>query len=68
MHIPDPNAIPRVTDPLTRAFIDSEVNRCVEVLSQMKPAIQNIVQELLKKEELTGEEIFAILNSSIHSS
>lgn len=67
MPIPELDALPKATDPLVRAFIDSKVHHCVEVLSQVKPIIQMLVQELLKKEELTGDEIASIFNSFVPS-
>lgn len=63
MQIPELEIMPRVTDPLMRAFIDSQLHQCVDVLSQVKPIIGVIAKELLKKEELTGDE----LNSLFHS-
>lgn len=63
MPIPELNALPKATDPLVRAFIDFKVNHCVEVLSQVKPIIQIIAQELFKKEELTGDEVTSIFNT-----
>lgn len=67
MPIPMPDVLPKAADPLVRAFIDYKVNYCVEVLSQMKPIIQTIAQELLKKEELTGDEVTSIFNSLVPS-
>lgn len=63
MPIPEPDILPKATDPLVRAFIDFKVNHCVEVLSQVKPIIQIIAQELFKKEELTGDEVTSIFNT-----
>lgn len=67
MPIPELDVPSRFTNPLIRAYIDNEVHHCVEVLTKVKPAIQIIVQELLKKEELTGDEIASVFNSIIHS-
>ena len=63
MPIPEPDILPKATDLLVRAFIDFKVNHCVEVLSQVKPIIQIIAQELFKKEELTGDEVTSIFNT-----
>ena len=68
MPIPKPDVLPKAADPLVRAFIDYKVNYCIEVLSQVKPIIQTIAQELLKKEELTGDEVTSIFNSLAPSS
>lgn len=63
MPIPKPDVLSKAADPLVRAFIDYKVNHCVEVLSQVKPIIQMIAKELLKKDELTGDEVTSIFNS-----
>lgn len=67
MHIPDLDALPKVTNPLIRAFICSKMDHCVEVLSQVKSVIPMIAQELLKKEELSGDEVTSIFNHFIKS-
>lgn len=67
MHIPDLDALPKVTNPLIRAFICSKVDHCVEVLFQVKSVIPIIAQELLKKEELTGDEVTSIFNTFVRS-
>ena len=67
MPIPELDVSPRITNPLIGAYIDHELHRCIKVLSEVKPAIQIIAQELLKKEELTGDEVAAHLNSFIRS-
>lgn len=67
MPVPELDVSPRITNSLTRAYIDHELHRCIKILSEMRPAIQIIAQELLKKEELTGEEVAALLNSFIQS-
>ncbi len=63
MPVPQLEVMPKVTNPLMRAFIDSQLHRCRDVLSQVKPILHKIVQELLKKEELTGEEVTSIFYS-----
>lgn len=63
MPIPELAIMPKVTNPLMRAFINSQLDRCVVVLSQVKPIIHVIAQELIKKEELTGDEVSSIFNS-----
>lgn len=67
MRIPETDVLPNITNPLVRAFIDSKVHHCVEVLYQVKPVIEVLAQELLKKEELTGDEVTSVFNSSRHA-
>lgn len=67
MPVPELDVSPRITNPLIGAYIDYELHRCIKVLSEVKPAIQIIAQELLNKEELTGDEVAALLDSFIQS-
>lgn len=68
IHIPESDVLSKVSCPLVRAFIDFEVNHCVEILSEVKPVIQEIAQELFNRDELTGDEITSIFNSFVQSS
>ena len=65
VQIPELEIMPRVTDPLMRAFIDSQLRRCIDVLSQVKPIIGVIARELLKQEELTGDELNSLFDSEL---
>lgn len=60
---PNPSALDMIENPLVRAYVDYKMGDCVKALAPHKLLIQMIVDELLKKEELTGQEVFAIFNS-----
>lgn len=65
MPVPELEIMPKVTDPLMRAFIDSKLRRCINVLSQVRPVIEVIGKELLEKEELTGDELNTLFHSEL---
>jgi ATP-dependent Zn protease len=65
MPIPELEIMPKVTDSLMRAFIDSQLRCCIELLSQVQPIIDVLAKELLNKEELTGDEFNSLFQSEI---
>ncbi len=62
-----PGTSNEIEDPLIRAYIDGKLSWCFKRLTLYKPAIKVIAEELYKKEELTGDEIFFIFSSWIQS-
>ncbi len=66
--IPAASPLDMIKNPLVRAYIDYKMRECIEVLAQVKPVIQVIAEELYKKEELAGDEVFELFNSCMKSS
>ena len=58
--IPSPSALDMIENPSIRAYIDYKMGDCINMLAPHKALIQSIVDELLLKKELTGEEVNAI--------
>lgn len=56
--IPNPSPLDMIENPLVRAYVDYKIHDCVNTLVPLKPVIQKIAEELHKREELTGAEVF----------
>ncbi len=66
--VPEPGALDIVTNPLVRAYIHHKMGECIQALGRVKPAIQFVAEELIRKEELSGAEVSAMLGSWQQSS
>ena len=51
-----------IKNPSIRAYIDLKIGETVKVLFPFKPVIQAIAEELLRREELTGDEVVTIFS------
>lgn len=68
--LPNPDSNPfldRIKNPLIRAYINMKWEECIKMLDQIKPGIKLIAEELYKKEELTGDEVYALFSSFLQS-
>lgn len=66
--IPDPNPfLNTIKNPLIRAYINLKLDECIKTLNQLRPVIQLIAEELYKREELTGDEVYTLFNSFMQS-
>lgn len=63
--VPPPGALAMIEEPAVRAFIDYQLNLCVEELAPFKRAIQLVAEKLYETDELTGSEVTALLSSSM---
>ncbi|KHD87185.1 MAG: hypothetical protein OM95_15945 [Bdellovibrio sp. ArHS] len=59
---PDPGALDMIANPTIRAFIDYQMHLCIEELTPYRRQIRLIAERLYEKEELTGDEIYALFN------
>lgn len=65
---PDPNSfLDIIKNPLIRAYINLKLDECVQTLTQFRPIVQLIAEELYKREELSGAEVYALFNSFMQS-
>ncbi len=65
--LPAPGPLDMIENQSIRAYIHLKIGECIEILSQVSPAIKLIADELYKKEELTGDEVLALFNSFMQS-
>ncbi len=65
--IPDPGVLDMIEDPLIRACIVNMIDNCFERMRPLKPVIQKIADELLKREELAGDEVSTLFNTFMKS-
>lgn len=63
----NPGTLTDIENPLVRAYIEGKLSWCFNKLNQYKPVIKLIAEELYKKEELIGDDVFAHFNSFIQS-
>lgn len=63
--VPQSKALDMIENPMVKAYLDRKIGECVEILRPIKPIIQVIAEELYKKEELTGDEVYALFDSCI---
>lgn len=68
--LPDvyPRANTMIKDPTVRIYINHMLHTCFAKMIPLKPAIKSIAEELNRKDELTGDEVFALFASSMQSS
>lgn len=62
---PPPGAFSMIQNQLVRSCIVNILNECFEIMIPLKPPVQFIAEELLRREELTGDEISTLFNSFI---
>lgn len=65
--VPTPDALGMIKNPLIRTYIVKMVDECFQIMIPLKPVVQLIAGELLKREELTGDEVSALFNSCMQS-
>lgn len=65
---PAPGRLDLIENLLVRRYIDHMMQKCFDALDPLKPAIKVIAEELYKRKELTGDEVFALFNSTMQSS
>lgn len=64
---PAPSPLDMIENPLVRTYIDFKMGECIGILSQIKPVIQMVADELYRKEELTGDEFSVLFESLMQS-
>jgi ATP-dependent Zn protease len=52
-----------ILSPLVGRYIDYMMQKCLETLAPLKPAIHSIAEELYKREELSGEDVSTLFNA-----
>lgn len=57
-----------IVDPTVRGFINYMLESCFAKMIHLKPGIKAIADELHRKDELTGDEVLSLFNSSMQSS
>ena len=57
------NLLTDIENPLVRIYIEGKLGWCLERLQPYKTVIQTIAEELYKREELTGDEVYALFDS-----
>jgi ATP-dependent Zn protease len=62
--ITNPGTYTEIQDPLVRAYIEGKLRWCLRTLEPYKPVIKLIAEKLYEMEELTGDEISALMRSS----
>lgn len=61
--VPPLSPLDRIENPLVRSYIAYKIDECVKTLDRARPIIQLIAEELYRREELTGDEIFSLFDS-----
>lgn len=63
--IPEPGVLDMIENVLVRAYVDYRMNLHLQILAPYKRKIQLIVEELYRREELTGDEVSTLFSSLI---
>jgi ATP-dependent Zn protease len=62
------NALNMIQDPNARAFIAAQLNLCVDALRTLEKPFVALAHKLCEQQELTGEEVIALIDSFVDSS
>ncbi len=67
--LPNPinNSLDMIEDPMVKAYINCKMGEAVKALAPHKPIINLISEELYRRGELTGDEVFSLFSSYMHS-